>query len=75
MQLVSSVTIFITCSIGMACARVNLGYVAIFSNAEIFRFLYSFYVSCIPSPKVASQGELISPIWARVLAGKLQLMD
>ena len=30
-------------------ARANLGYVAIFSNAEKFRRLYSHYGSCMPS--------------------------
>ena len=30
-------------------ARVNLGYVAIFSNAEKFRRLCSYYGSCMPS--------------------------
>ena len=50
-----SVTIFRTHSIGSA--RANLGYVAIFSNTEKFRCLYSHYGSCMPSfPK-----EYISP--------------
>ena len=39
-----SVTIFRTHSIGgiLAGARANLGYVTIFSNAEKFRYLYSY---------------------------------
>ena len=53
-----SVTIFRTHSIGgMACARANLGCVAIFSNAEKFRCFYSHYGSCMPS----SPKEYISP--------------
>ena len=45
-----SVTIFRTHSIGSIGmhARANLGYVAIFSNAEKFRCLYSYYGSCTP---------------------------
>ena len=30
-------------------SRANLGYVAILSNAEKFRCLYSYYGSCMPS--------------------------
>ena len=41
----------------LACARANWGYVAIFSNAEKFRCLYSHYGSCMPS----SPKEYISP--------------
>ena len=45
-----SVTMFKTRSMAvLACARANLGYVAIFSNAEKFRCLYSHYESCMPS--------------------------
>ena len=33
----------------LLCASANLGYVAIFSNAEKFRCLYSYYASCMPS--------------------------
>ena len=45
------VTIFRTRSIGSWHPRMhaNLGYVAIFSNTENFRCLYSHYGSCMPS--------------------------
>ena len=39
--------------------RANWGYVAIFSNAEKFQCLYSYYGSCIPS----SLKESISPCY------------
>ena len=46
----------------LACARANLGYVAIFSNVEKFRRLYSHYGSCMPS----SPKEYISP-WVNLV--------
>ena len=45
-----SVTIFRTHYVAvLACARANLGYIAIFSNAEKLRRLCSYYGSCMPS--------------------------
>ena len=51
-----SVTIFRTRS------RANWGYVAIFSNTENFRCLYSDYGSCMPS----SPKEYLSPCYSPV---------
>ena len=54
-----SVTIFRTRSIGSIGTRANWGYVAIFSNAEKFRRLYSHYGRCMPSsPKEYSAPKL-----------------
>ena len=49
-----------------ACARANLGYVAIFSNAEKFRCLYSHYGSCMPS----SPKELLLIIYSGLFSRK-----
>ena len=52
-----SVTIFRTRSIGSIGTRVCELLLCIFSNAEKFRCLYSYYGSCMPS----SPKESISP--------------
>ena len=49
-----SVTILRTHSISNIGA--NWGYVAIFSNAEKFGYLYSYYGSCMPSSPNESTG-------------------
>ena len=70
-----SVLLFLEHMPVLACARANLGYVAIFSNAEKFRCFYSHYGSCMPS----SPKEYISP-WSKVspkkkINGKTRTMD
>ena len=53
------------------CARANWGCVAIFSNTEKFRCLYSYYGSCMPS----SPKEYIHPCFDILLAtGSSELM-